>query len=45
LPCLRQISPEDLANRGEIHLKELRDEFERASVVLQGFLSKQHGPE
>ncbi len=35
--CLawRQITPEDLANRGELHLKELREEFERVRVVLR----------
>ena len=40
--CLawRQITPKDLANRGEMHLKGLREEFERVRVVLQGRLSE-----
>jgi two-component system sensor histidine kinase RpfC len=40
--CLawRQISPEELANRGEAHLKDLREEFERVCVVLQERLSE-----
>jgi two-component system sensor histidine kinase RpfC len=39
--CLawRQITPKDLASRGEMHLKGLREEFERVRVVLQGRLS------
>ncbi len=41
--CLawRQITPEDLANLGESHLKELREEFERVCVELQARLSEQ----
>jgi len=33
--------PKIWPNRGELHLKELRDEFERVSVVLRRILSKQ----
>jgi two-component system sensor histidine kinase RpfC len=42
--CLawRQIAPEDLASRGETHLKTLREEFERVYVALQGRLSERN---
>jgi two-component system sensor histidine kinase RpfC len=44
--CLgwRQIAPEELASRGEMHLKRLREEFERVGVALQGRLSERDVP-
>lgn len=42
--CLawRQITPKDLASRGEMHLKGLHEEFERVRVVLQGRLTERN---
>jgi two-component system sensor histidine kinase RpfC len=43
--CLawRQITPEDLASRGETHLNELREEFERVRIELHGRLAERDG--
>jgi len=40
-PACNRFRPRIWPNRGGLHLKELRDEFERVSVVLRGILSKQ----
>jgi two-component system sensor histidine kinase RpfC len=40
---LGQVAPENLAGRGETCLKELREEFERVCVVLQGRLLERNG--
>jgi two-component system sensor histidine kinase RpfC len=42
--CLawRHIAPEDLASRGEVHLRKLCEEFERVRAALEGLLSKRN---